>query len=1601
VGPSVIAGSARISSNGGRMDIVNAPGTVINWQGFSIGAQNAVNFQQQSAASQVLNRVTGSDPSTILGNLTSNGQVWLINPNGVLFGKGARVDVAGLVASTLALSDGDFLARRASFAASGDTRSGSVINQGQIRTTLGGRVWLLGDQVGNEGLITTPGGQIVLAAGRSIELVDSGAPNVIVRISAPENTAVNLGELLASDGEIDIHAGQINQQGIVRADSTRVDAQGRIQLTASSGVALGAHSETSADGAGQGGNVSIDGGDGQTLSSGNVSAQGGRGIGGRVAILGREVGILDQAKVDASGATGGGSIFIGGGPQGLDSELPNARATYISPISALIANALVDGNGGHIVAWSNAATRVYGRLEAKGGPFGGNGGFIETSGGWLDVRPSLLSVTASMGKAGTWLLDPNDVSITVFPTSANVSAGPDFSSTADSATIYIGSIISALDVGQNVIIQTGSAGSNTQKGDIFFTGVISTVGSGGSLLLKAHNDIFFSGTSRIESISSPLPITLIADSDGNGAGAIVLNPGSQILSNGGSISLMGGAADGYTRGSAASNNSGISLSGSTLDAGIGSISLKGGAGPHSSIPWYPNGVQIIDSQLRGSSIHIDGSGLPLSGGSAGVVISGSSVTSGANINLTGSGEEGRPSVDIASGTSVNATSNLRIDGSSSYVSISNATIQGESVRIIGAGTFTGYSGYPYGVNFASGTSIVGTASGDAIVVSGGLDNQAGSNALITPNGRYLIYSNSPLSNNLNGLAYDFRQYGVGDPLVISSFGNGILYSATDSVMLNTSRPYDGTTIVNFFPVGSIVGTASGETVRTTTNIFGFFNNKDVGANKLVSVVPSFYFKDLAGKPIYGLNTTVTGSITAAPVTVSVLDKVYDGTSAATLASGSLTGVIPGETLTLTSLSAAFTDKKVGSGKPVTVSGSLGGANAANYTFVQPTASITPLGITATGIVASDKIYDGTNVATMSGGSLSGVIQGDVVNLVALSGAFADKKVGNAKSVTVGASLAGLDAGNYVLAPLPQTSASITPASLAANISASDKVYDGTTVASLTGGRLTGMIAGDAVSLSALSGAFADKDVGSNKAVAVSASLAGVDAGNYVLIAPQGQASITPATLAYSANSTQGISGAALPLLSGTVSGFVGGDSLASSTSGDLRWGTTATSGSDTGVFAVNGSGLSANNYVFVQAASNATALVLKPSSQPVMPRQPAVIAAVQSLPSGTPVLIESQEKSASDIPAVAIGTLVQSRRDAVLDHSSSALPMFVGLNDFYGRFNLDLLNFDEIGRILESRHRMKKRIFASAIYKLDEDPTLADVPSCRTIGEAATGACMLTESVRNQSVARHNKEVWRQTRPLLKTALLPQIERKIAVLIGINEYTDSIIPPLQNAVPDAEAVSQFFGKQLGYEVRVLRNPTKAQIVATLNQLSTEVEQSDSVVVYYAGHGYMNDDSGAGYWIPGNALASDPGNWLSNADISKMLTNVPARQLALISDSCYSGTLTREQMLGDDSRHASQPADVLNRRSVVVMSSGSEEPVADGGKDGHSIFAWSLMETLRSVDKWQSGASIFEMVKRDVTRESPQTPQYGAILSAGHEAGGEYFYEFRQYDMEPR
>ncbi|MDE1950297.1 MAG: caspase family protein, partial [Burkholderiales bacterium] len=248
--------------------------------------------------------------------------------------------------------------------------------------------------------------------------------------------------------------------------------------------------------------------------------------------------------------------------------------------------------------------------------------------------------------------------------------------------------------------------------------------------------------------------------------------------------------------------------------------------------------------------------------------------------------------------------------------------------------------------------------------------------------------------------------------------------------------------------------------------------------------------------------------------------------------------------------------------------------------------------------------------------------------------------------------------------------------------------------------------------------------------------------------------------------------------------------------------------------------------------------------------------------------------------------------------------------------------------------------------------------------------------------------------PEVLRATLPQIGRKLAVVIGNDDYSDQRLPTLDNARSDARAVARALEKSLGYQTLVILDGSRESILATLNRVAAKTNPDDSVIIYYAGHGFVLPKTGAGYWIPSNADVQNPQTWISNADIGMLLAHTRASQVALVSDSCFSGSFVADPF----KRGSGRPSDaqsLLARRAVVAMSSGGSEPVADAGREGHSPFAWYLMQGIEKVSTWQPGYNLFERVRYSVARELPQRPQYGAARFSGGGDDSDYVFEERR------
>jgi len=312
----------------------------------------------------------------------------------------------------------------------------------------------------------------------------------------------------------------------------------------------------------------------------------------------------------------------------------------------------------------------------------------------------------------------------------------------------------------------------------------------------------------------------------------------------------------------------------------------------------------------------------------------------------------------------------------------------------------------------------------------------------------------------------------------------------------------------------------------------------------------------------------------------------------------------------------------------------------------------------------------------------------------------------------------------------------------------------------------------------------------------------------------------------------------------------------------------------------------------------------------------------------------------------------------------------------------------QMNAIVMQRHQARTLLYREALEELRKNPQAADVPVCPPT-ESRTRTLCLRPPPPQAAV----EPIPQETKPAAVTAdtaaALPSTRRRIAVLVGNNAY-QSPIPALETPIFDVKKVAEVLRDRYGYETKVVQDASKAQIIEAINKVAAEAKPDDSVLLLYAGHGYLMEDTKMGYWIPVDGSTKTAANWISNSDIAKLLQAIPARQVMLVSDSCYSGSLTREQKL--TSSLTAKSADIFKRRAVLVFSSGDEEPVSDEGKDGHSIFAWNLIKTLESVQGVTLGYEVYRTVSTGVKKDYPQEPQYGAVITAGHIEGGEYLFD---------
>ena len=1063
-GGTVVAGAATIESAANSTTIhQSSQNAVLNWNTFDIGLGESVRFVQPNSRSIALNRVLGSEPSGILGSLSANGRVFLVNPNGILFGSGAQVNVGGLVASTRDISDADFLAGRYEFIGTSD---GAIENYGSINAA-GGYVALLGATVSNEGIIAARLGTVALAAGNALTLD------------------------VAGDGLLN-----------VQVDSGAVDALAQ-----------------------NGGLIQADG--------------------GRVLLSARSASHLLHSAINNTGVIQAQTIENRGGTIKLLGDL------------------------------QSGAMNVDGTLDASA-PQGGDGGFVETSAAHVRIESTAnITTAATRGATGQWLIDPLDFTIAASGgditgatlsaslSSNNVTVLSTSGSTGTAGDVNVNDVVTwnanrlTLNAQNNINVNTTMTGSGTASLALEYGQGAVAAGNTGKVNVRAPVNLPAGNnfSTRLGSDGAVVNYTVITSLGAAGSttgtdlqginGAVMANyalgsdidasatstwnSGAGFTSIGrsgdftGTFDGLGHVVSGLVSNTPATNNVGmfgVANSATFRNVGVINATITGAT--------YVGPLVANCFACTYSNVYSSGtvSGVAWVGGLVGLG-NGTTMTNGySSANVTGTSNLigglfgqarffGTITDSYATGT-VNGTGAFYVGGlagQARFVTLTNTYATGAVTASSNAGGLVGFlDGATLNTSYSTG-AVSGSFS-----IGGLVGSRAGSYAVnnsywnTTTSGRATSQGGTGLTTAQMQNASSFSGWDFGSKWIVyeghtypllRSFMTALTVTPNAAVKTYDGLAYSGGNGVSYSttPNGNLLGTVTyGGTAQGATNAGSY------------TLSASGLYSNQQGYIVSYANGTLTVNPATLTATVVAPDKIYDGNNTAT-ATLHVVGLVGTETLGVSN-TATFNSQNVADANLVTVNGIVlsdgnNGGLASNYILASgqtTSAHITPRTLTA-GITATDKVYDGNTTASATVNSLTGFVGTETVTATAIA-AFNSKDVADAALVTAsgftltdGAS-GGL-ASNYTIANSPTATAHITARTLTVEgQSALDKVYDGTTTATLTGGSLSGVVAGESLLLNE-AGSFTTADVGNDIAVTANNSLVGSAAANYVLLQPTG------------------------------------------------------------------------------------------------------------------------------------------------------------------------------------------------------------------------------------------------------------------------------------------------------------------------------------------------------------------------------------------------------------------------------------------------------------------------------------------------------------------
>ncbi len=794
---------------------------ILHWQSFGNEAHEHIHFQMPSSDSAALNRVTGDDPSRILGKLTSNGNLMLVNRNGIFFGKDAQIDVNGLIATTADIRNEDFLAGNYRFDIPGLPGAG-VVNRGRITASEGGLVALVAPWVENAGAIHARLGRVNLASGSTFTLDLYGDRLVQLGVGADFASG-----LAGPDGEpvsaLVTHSGEIHADGgIVRLDvsTARHALDNVINL---SGIV---QARTAVK---RNGRIVLEGGGtGRVNVSGTLDASG-RGdgeTGGTVYVFGEQVNLFGDALLDVSGDVGGGEVLVGGDYQGGGPYF-TATDTFVGDGVSVFADALTSGDGGRAIFWANRRMKFFGRVQTRGGRLRGNGGFVEVSGKEELYFDGFVDTRAPNGETGTLLLDPEDI-IIADGSGATASGAATFTIHEETLEALGGftdvnltaeNSIELQDLSDDVLSLniSGSVTFLAKNGGITFADTNDKITTNGTINLNAKGALTLgsieSNDEKITLTGSDLVLGGTLDSG--------ISETTIVSSNGGTIGL-GDAAG--TLSISRDELQKITASNLVLGNGASSVSVDNVTAANSA----SIGTLTLNAAGSGSSVSFGGNAstfnaLTVNAGD-GISIGSGLTTDSGNLILNGNADGGgSSSIVLASGIAVTAAGNLELRSAGGGITSSgNATLTSGGGLTLG-NDFTAGGGAALnggtGITLASGIAVdsgglltLGTTTGGiaaqgavALNAANGINLNSGLTAqgVATLNadtdgtgGAFTLASGKTLSTNNNALSITASDIvlngsltsGISETTIVSSNGGTIgLGDAAGSLALSGSE----------------------------------------------------------------------------------------------------------------------------------------------------------------------------------------------------------------------------------------------------------------------------------------------------------------------------------------------------------------------------------------------------------------------------------------------------------------------------------------------------------------------------------------------------------------------------------------------------------------------------------------------------------------------------------------------------------------------------------------------------------------------------------------------------------------------------------------------